>query len=217
MQKIRDSLYSVLLFLSVSACSDEKTVHWKQEVLLKDGRVIIVERESTQAGKIYPEGIIMEKSQRIIFVNPDTGEMLRWNIPKGLLPYTLDFSNKTPYLVLSTYTVADYNDWGCPNPPYLVYRYKNSTWNQISFEYLPAEIERRNLIDMAKTYEKYALSDIASLRDVEKFLDHRGVKRRSIFRERINSNAEGCLPSVLERLGRSDEITEKYYRKENEK
>jgi hypothetical protein len=198
-------LLSILLVcLPLVACG--KTVHWKQEVLLQDGRVIIVERISEQTGKLFPENVSMEKFQVIEFENPDTHESISWEIPKGLLPHTLDFDNKTPYLVLSAYTVADYNNWNCPNPPFLVYRYESSHWRSISFGELPEKIEMRNLFDMSKMYRKYATSEVASLSDMKKFLARIDPEHRVIGREKISAIAEGCDPDTLVRLGRQSEI-----------
>ncbi len=139
-------LTTLLLCLPLAACGN--AVHWKQEVLLLDGRVIIVERESEQTGKLFPQNISMEKSQFIAFTNPDTGEKVSWSIPQGLKPYALDFDNRVPYLVLNAYTVADYNTWNCPNPPYLVYRHESGNWVPIPFDQLPDKFVRRNLVDI---------------------------------------------------------------------
>lgn len=76
----------------------------------------------------------MEKMQEISFKNPKTGEKVFWDVPGGLKPYSLEFENSMPYMLLTAYTVADYNRWGCPNPPYLVYGYENKKWEKFSFE-----------------------------------------------------------------------------------
>ncbi len=194
----------LLLCIPLIACG--KTVHWKQEVLLQDGRVIIVERISEQTGKIFPENVSMEKSQSIEFENPDTKERISWDIPRGLLPFTLDFDHKAPYLVLVAYTVADYNNWGCPNPPYLAYRHDQAGWESIPFDQLPARFEKRNLIDMSKMYQKYASSEIASLEDFKKFLKRREPGDRVVSREKVSAISKGCDGSTLIKLGRQSEI-----------
>lgn len=202
---MRLRLISILLLcLPLAACG--KAVHWKQEVLLQDGRMIIVERISEQTGKIYPENIVMEKSQKIVFVNPDTNEKIAWNIPQGLKPYALDFENSIPYLVLDAYTDANYNDWGCPNPPYLVYWYEKSVWSSIPFEQLPEKMKKRNLIDMSKEFQRFSKDDLLTLDEHQKWLKDLPKGRRAISREKINPIAEGCDGSTLYRLGRQSEI-----------
>ncbi len=206
MSKINFALLPLLACLSFSACGGGKTLHWSQEVQLHDGRVIVMERVSERTGNIVPENVSMEKSQSIAFVSPDTNEKITWSIPKGLLPYTLDFENKIPYLVLVAYTVADYNAWNCPNPPYLVYRYGSGSWVAIPFEQLPGRIDKRNLIDMSKMYEKYATAETATVDDMKKFLKRREPDGRVISREKVSAIAKGCLGSTLHRLGRQSEI-----------
>lgn len=206
MSRISVAVFSLMACLSFSACSDERTVHWKQEVQLQDGQVIIMDRTSVQTGTIYPENISMEKSQHIEFVNPDTNEKVEWDIPKGLLPYALDFDSKTPYLVLTAYTVADYNNWNCPNPPYLIYRYQDHNWNSISIDQLPSRFEKRNLIDMSKEFQRFSQADLLTLDQHQQWLKDLPKNRRAISREKISSIAEGCLGSTLYRLGRQSEI-----------
>lgn len=198
-------LVAVLVFsVGVTACG--KTVHWKQEVLLQDGRVIIVERESEQTGKLFPQNIAMEKTQFLTFTNPDTGEKVSWRVPKGLKPYALDFESRIPYLILNAYTVADYNTWNCPNPPYLVYRYEGGSWMPISFEQLPAKFEKRNLVDMSKSFQRFSNDGLMTLNEQERFLKDLPIESRSISREKISPIGHGCFDSTLYRLGRQSEI-----------
>src|ERR1041385_2016857 len=109
MEKIKIVLLCFLVCLSFSACNGEKIKHWKQEVLLQDGRVILMERTSVQSGRYFPENISIEMSQAISFINPDTKERVAWDIPGGLNPFMLDFEDSVPYFVLETYGVASYN------------------------------------------------------------------------------------------------------------
>jgi hypothetical protein len=206
MSKINAIGFCLSACLSLSAYSGEKTVHWKQEVQLQDGRVIIMDRTSVQTGKIIPENVSMEKSQSITFVNPDTNEKVAWDIPKGLLPYALDFDDKTPYLVLTSYTVADYNNWNCPSPPYLIYRYQDHGWNSIPIEQLPSRFEKRNLIDMSKEYQRFSQTDLLTLDQFQKWIKENLKDRRVIGREKINPIGRGCDESTLYRLGRQSEI-----------
>jgi len=194
----------LLLCIPLVACG--KTVHWKQEVLLQDGRVIVVERTSEQTGNIFPENISMEKSQHIEFLNPENNEKVIWDIPKGLKPFSLDFEGTLPYLVLNAYTVADYNNWNCPNPPYLVYRYQNGSWSSIPFEQLPEKIIKRNLVDMSKSYQRFSDNNFMSLDGHAKFLKDLPKNSRGISREKISAMAEGCDPDTLTKLGRQSEI-----------
>jgi hypothetical protein len=143
----------LLACLSLTACG--KTIEWKQEVPLHDGRLIVIDRVSQQ-GPFNPFlNMRMEVRQELAFTHPDTGERIRWMIPEGLLPYMLDFDDGVPYYVLNAHTVADYNRWGCPNPPWIVYRYERGQWMRVPFEQLPVKFEKVNLMNMAKSYDHF--------------------------------------------------------------
>lgn len=212
MSKIKFWLFAFLACLSLAACG--KTIHWKQEVLLQDGRVIEVDRVSKQTGKVFPENVILEIEQTISFKNPDTGEDITWTLPKGTMAKMLDFEASVPYFVLRAGSVGDYNTWGCPNPPFLVFRYENGQWLQKEFETLPTRFTLPNLLAAAHSADKLSEDGLVTIDEFKQYLKKSSIPEvRVIGREKINSNALGCFPSVLEKLGRSDEITEKYYRK----
>ena len=120
--RIARTLYLTLYLFSFNALAG--TVNWRQEVQLQDGRIVIVDRVSKQTGNLFPANTVIEYEQEISFVHPDTKVRIGWTLPKGSGGVMLDFEGTTPYLVLRTQSVADYNNWGCPNPPWLVFRYE---------------------------------------------------------------------------------------------
>ena len=209
------TLFIGLAVLCLSACEGGRTIHWKQEVKLEDGRILILERESKQGPHDPLLNIRMELVQRIAFSDPDGGERIQWEIPKGLLPAMLDLDGGMAYLVLRADTVADYNNWDCPNPPWLVYRYERKDWNRISMEQLPERFKHRNLLPAAEVLtrlDSHSADALVSVRELEQYWKQYPLpeQARTISREKVNANVQGCFPSVLERLGRANEITEAY-------
>jgi len=206
----------VLLAVCVSACSyGGRTIIWKQEVKLSDGRQILLERESKQGPHDPLLNIRMELVQRIAFTDPAGGERIQWEIPKGLQPAMLDFDEGAPYMVLHVYTVADYNNWDCPNPPWLVYRYAQKEWSRISLEQLPARFKSKNLLPAAEVLEKLnkgSANVLVSVREVEQYWKRYPLPEQAkvISREKTSPIGEGCHPDVLVRLGRQSEINVKY-------
>jgi hypothetical protein len=203
----------VLLFtgFSINACGDGgKAFNWKQDVLLSDGRVIEVERVAKQTGKIFPENTVIEYEKAITFAHPDNGERIGWTLPKGTGAWMLDFDGGYPYLVLRTSSVADYNNWDCPNPPWLVFRFESGQWQRIGQEQLPARFVKPNLLHGARTDERATADGLYTVKEMEAYFRKIDPPRRVISREKVNANAHGCFPSVLERLGRANEITEAY-------
>lgn len=197
-------VFLLLATLSLTACG--RTVEWKQEVPLHDGRVIVIDRMSQQGPHDPFVNMRMEIGQELAFTHPDTSERVRWKIPDGLQPYMLDFDGLIPYYVLAAYTVGDYNKWGCPNPPYFVYRYERGQWGRIAFEQLPAKFQKRNLIAMAKAEEKFVGDGYVTAAELETYVGRKDPPRRVISREKVNPIAKGCFESTLIKQGRQSEI-----------
>lgn len=187
-------------------CDTGRTFEWKQEAPLVDGRMIVVDRYSEQGPHSKSLNVRMETGQELAFTHPDTGERIRWRIMGGLQPYMLDFDQKVPYYVLIAYTVADYNRWDCPNPPYLIYRYEHGEWNRTPFEKLPRQFVKPNLMAMAKSYEKYIDHGYVNAQSLERYFNHKDKQHNIISREKISPIGLGCHESTLIRLNRQSEI-----------
>ena len=194
----------IVASLSLTACG--KTIDWKQEVKLHDGRMIVVERQSKLGPTRFPENVALEDAQTLKFAHPATGERIEWVIPKGLQPVALDFDQGIPYYVLKAYTVADYNNWGCPNPPYLIFRYHTDKWQQVSFAELPAHFARRNVVPMSKYIKGIENNRIVTPAEVDAVNSEFRPDDRTIGREKVNPIARGCFESVLHKQGRQSEI-----------
>lgn len=125
------------------------TYHWKEEVLLHDGRVIVVER-SVKTGYVpvemgQPPG---ESDYTLTFMAAD-GRAVTWRAGKSFDPMILDFVDGTAYVVARGSTGPDYEKHGCPKPPYFIFRYADGHWQRIEYEQLPHEIHRANLLSSA--------------------------------------------------------------------
>lgn len=208
---------AVILALLLSSCLDgRKTVEWKQEVPLHDGRVIVLERISKQTGTLFPENVGLEYEQTLTFVHPDTQERIRWTLPKGLQPAALEFERGVPYYLLKVYTVADYNAWECPNPPWLLYRHDQGSWQRVPFEQLPEKVVKRNVVEMQKVVKKYLDDGYLSRQEQEEFWnrDHHRRLLHPISREKVNPLGKGCHEGILIRQGRAAELNIGYENKE---
>lgn len=126
---------------------------WKEEVLLHDGRKIIVERKVERGGRheIGQEPPI--KDQSLSFILPDTNQYVAWEDRytadvggANFLPMQLELRYDTPYLVVSPMGCVSYNKWGRPNPPYVVFKYQGEAWQRIPLQELPKELTIPNLI-----------------------------------------------------------------------
>jgi hypothetical protein len=143
--KLLRLLTASLALALLSGCAVSRTHHWQEEVLLHDGRVIVVER-SVRTGEVpvelgQPPG---ESDYTLTFQAPD-GRTVTWESGKSFLPFLLDFSDGTTYLVARGATGPDYERHGCPRPPYFIFRWSEGQWRRIDYEQLPKQIRQRNL------------------------------------------------------------------------
>lgn len=127
---------------------------WKEEALLHDGRVVLVERS------LYFEFKLMcgdggsphthcnvPTTYKISFHHPGTQEAISWE--GGFVPAALEIIDQVPYLVvvgtgvpveMGTYPV-------CNGTPYLYYRYDKvkSRWEVLNESGMPKELTKANL------------------------------------------------------------------------
>ena len=126
---------------------------WQEEVLLHDRSKIIVKRTAVRGGRheIGQEPPIKEQS--LSFKLPGTNENVVWEDKftedvggANFLPKLLDIHNGSVFLVAHPMGSVSYMKWGSPNPPYVVFKYQNKTWQRIPLQELPLEIKNPNLI-----------------------------------------------------------------------
>lgn len=117
---------------------------WKEEVLLSDGRVIVVEREmmSERGGDEWASNRsgTKPKEYRIRFIDPDgSGKAIEWRTTKKSpgtwpeLPLILDVESRQP-IVFAIVGISD----ACEI--YIKYIYRNGAWIE---EALPNMFEKR--------------------------------------------------------------------------
>ena len=125
---------------------------WKEEVLLHDGRKIVVERSQTHGGRHEVGQPAPVKEHTITFTLPGSKKVVVWKnefspeIGKSnFYELALHILNDTPYVVASPHGCLAYNKWGRPNPPYVFFKYDGNTWQCIPLAEFPAEFKNINL------------------------------------------------------------------------
>lgn len=198
-----------LAALASAACEwFERDLNWKQEVRLQDGRTLMVDRVSRVTGKRFPEGGNYDIYQSLTFTHPDTNERIAWAPPEHTGPVMLDLDGPNVYYVVEAITVGDYNDIGCPNPPYLGYRYAGKQWQQIHIDDMPARFVERN-VQRRSMEDKNALADgVVTSAELQAYFKKfpTSMKYRFISRKQINPIGEGCHEGILMKQGRQSEI-----------
>lgn len=149
---------------------------WQEEVLLHDGNKLVVERSVTRGGphEIGQQGSYTKET--LTFRHPATTKMITWEDnatpdlrASGFLPMALDVYPDGVYLVLSPMGCLSYNKWGRPNPPYVVFRFVDKTWNRVDLSELPAETKAPNMISSSPDTEVERIG--------KRFIDSETIKR----------------------------------------
>lgn len=160
------SVALAVLATSMSAYATGSSISWKEEVLLHDGRKMIVNRTQVHDWSIPHEPVTRDApiaEHTATFVILGTNQTITWNTnfddrkPEGtsLSLLLLDVMNGTPYLAAYPAGCIAYNKWGRPNPPYVFFRYDGKVWQRIPLEGFPAEFKEANV--MVGGYNQYNL------------------------------------------------------------
>ena len=190
----------LMMGLSMSACS--KTSSWKEEVLLHDGSKIVVERSVSYGGRHEIGQKSPYSEQTLTFTLPSTHQKITW-VDKysedlgsaNFLPMALDVSSGVAYLVVKPMGTISFSKWGCPNPPYVIFKYINKAWLRISIQDLPVEIKMPNLIASQPDVEVEKIGKrFVSAEWIKAFnAEYKQPEYRAILREPVASIIKGCL------------------------
>lgn len=174
---------------------------WKEEVLLHDGRKLIVERSQTYGG--YPTIESREREllhEEWIFRIPSGGQKVIWKSdfrrpPEGdsLRLQQLNFLNGVPYIATSPAGCLSYNHWKRPNPPYVFFKHDGKSWQQILLAEFPAAFKDSNVyVGRPIKSERDGLITVDAIQE-----EHRNLEPylRQIVREPL-ANSQLCPPEL---------------------
>lgn len=148
-RKLSSVISILILGANMSACATS-TFSWKEEVLLHDGKKIIVERSDTYDSSMRHEigqGAPLAE-HKTTFKIPGTNQTVVWRSdnrslvdPDDFHLLALDFLDGVPYVATITFGQAAFTKWGRPNPPYVFFKYYGKAWNRISLEEFPEKFK----------------------------------------------------------------------------
>lgn len=191
------------LVASMSACTliTTTTYTWKEEVLLHDGKKIIVERTD-----IYDSSMNHEIGQgpplaehKTTFMIPGSSQTVTWKSdyrpksdPDSLQLLALDFLDSVPYVATLAARCAAYDKWERPNPPYIFFKYVDG-WRHISLQEFPAKFQINVIVvrrkkDKPKIFEADKKFGYVPAQTVEAINKEPGRSKHSytLFREPID-------------------------------
>ena len=138
------------------------TITWKEEVLLHDGKTIIVERSDTYDSSMNHEigqGAPLAE-HKTTFMIPGTNQTVIWKSdhhplpdPHSLSLLALDFSGDVPYVATTPSGIIAYMKCGSPNPPYVFFKFVGE-WKRVSLEEFPEQF-KINVVVHSLQHEPY--------------------------------------------------------------
>ncbi len=150
-------IISLIAVVEMSGCTVVRALpfggdSWQEEVLLHDGRKMIITRSQTYGGHHEIGQPSPIKEHTITFTLPGSSQRIAWTSEYGKDLGRTNFHllavhvlNGTPYLVTEPNLCLSYNKWGRPNPPYVFFKYDGTAWQRIPLEAFPTEFTTMNL------------------------------------------------------------------------
>src|SRR5579864_2311971 len=124
--------------MCLSACSFFGYVTWQEEVMLNDGRVIVVEQK-----KHIDHGIGRE-AWLTINLPEFSARPIVWH--ESLSPLIVNIDGGRLYVVGFPPSEVELKHYGSPRPPYVGFVWENGAWKQIPFEKIPERIYTTNML-----------------------------------------------------------------------
>lgn len=199
--------WMLMMGASMSAFAETR---WKEEVLLHDGSKIIVERSVIRGGRHEIGQRPPIKEQGLSFTVPGTIREITWEDKysedigtAGFLPLLVGAMKDTAYVVASPMGCLSYNKWGRPNPPYVVWQYRDNKWMRITLQELPAELKVPNVVFSSPDDAAGRASDgVVSAATVSELNGSaRQSEYKTILREPVADASGGCGEMVYDGHG----------------
>ena len=201
----------VLAAVSLGACAGLPFTggfSWKEEVLLHDGRTLIVERSIIRRGRHEIGQPPPVGEQTIRFKLPQSRKTVRWTSAYDDDLGGSDFNllavhvlNDTPYIIAEPDLCLSYNKWGRPNPPYVIFRHDGAAWQRIPIAQLPAEFKTFNVVmalpeHYTKTMAREGRVSAEKVRELNRVIERNNPHLRTILREPTTGGNIGCTVMV---------------------
>ena len=133
------------------------TLTWREEVALHDGGIVVVSRTAV----LLPSPMLGERvdgKRQLTFTHPNTGKVVTWEnageLGSRVYPMLLDVDGERAFLVTIAQSSSEYNSFGCPTSPYMVYRHDGTAWTRVPLAELPARFRRANMLKSASHAER---------------------------------------------------------------
>lgn len=173
--------------------------NWKEQVILPDGRELIVERTHTLASRFDREFSAFNAppgaaSYSIRIPLPEGGYTAPWAAEhKEMYPIAVTTHGESAYVLATPSFCRSYAKHGQPIPPFLAFKYTTGQWQRVAFEDFPMEITEANL--MIDTSDKETEKGLVTARAIRRLNEIN--PDRKIYQQGINRYIwGGCLEQL---------------------
>jgi hypothetical protein len=137
---------AALLCVGFAGCmKDDTKLKWTEDVLLPDGRTVTLTRYQEFRGASEIGQPPSESYYWFEFRHPDTGETVRWETKREPGSVALFIHKQVAMLLAAPNFGSGRRDFGCPNPPYLLYQHIGGKWERVDLSSIPIKRLRSNM------------------------------------------------------------------------
>lgn len=138
--------FVALTSLVLTACS--KTVEWKEEVKLNDGRIIVVTQKKRCEGGDYTAKTgatcIAREAWLTLNLPEFSDKEIVWH--ESLDPMVVNIHQGRLYVVGHPPHTLEFRAYGATNPPYFGFVWESGKWRRIPFTEIPEAIYDANML-----------------------------------------------------------------------
>jgi hypothetical protein len=139
------STFTALMTQAAGCDSRNTTLRWTEDAALPDGRMITLTRY--QEFKVLPElGQPRGPTYHWFSLrHPDLKEDIYWEDSGDLGIVAIWIREGRVYLLTKPYYEKSKEHYGCPDPPYLLFRFENAKWSSIPIEDIGVAVVQSNM------------------------------------------------------------------------
>lgn len=199
---MRTTMTMLLSALLLSACASigaGGSRSWREQVILPDGRELIVERSHTLGNRFDRELSAINAppgaTAYVVTVPLPDGRKVSWEAEhKDMIPIAVAVERGMAYVLASPFNCRSYAKLGRPVPPFIVFKHDGAKWTRTTIDEFPEVITEANLLigtasqQAANEFDK----GVVTAKTVKRL--NEAIVRRHIYHQGVDKYLwGGCL------------------------
>lgn len=145
------ALLSVLLLAACATAGGGGSRSWTEQVILPDGRELIVERSHMLGNRFDRELSAINSppgaTAYVVSMPLPDGRKVSWEAEhREMIPIAVAIVRDTAYVLASPFNCRSYAKLSRPVPPFIVFKHEEKQWIRTTIEQWPEEITEANLL-----------------------------------------------------------------------